>query len=121
MRWKWRAITLWVLSAVGTGVIGYYVGAVLSRTDEQRAWARSYVLAMPERCRTSSKDFEAQVQRFLEAAKRARADGRGIPVWREDCSIGAEYSITLSESARTGDSVIDVLIPAPSTAVGESQ
>jgi hypothetical protein len=77
------------------GVTRYYYRQALRDAAEQedRNGARAVVTAMaklyPIR---DSQDFEQRVARYLDALRRGRADGRGLPVYREDGSIGAQFS-----------------------------
>ena len=85
----------------------------LDQSKEEANLARYYVASMPTHCHPkTSLELDDQIKHFIEASRRARANGRGIPVWREDCSIGANYSITLEERAGIKDSIVDTLIPA---------
>jgi hypothetical protein len=44
-----------------------------------------------------SKDLEQRVSAYLDALRRAKADGRGAPVYREDGSIAIDWSIKVGE------------------------
>lgn len=98
----WKTISRWLvslaLSSAVSGVIGYYVGQYLNRSTEEEKDARYAVAAMLLRCPVKdSRDLDARVSAYLTALRRAKADGRGGPEWREDCSIGVNWSITISE------------------------
>lgn len=59
---------------------------------------------MPPQCKPkTSQELDDKVKRFKGALKKAKSDGRGIPVWRDDCSIGSNYSLTLKEQIGVKD------------------
>jgi hypothetical protein len=97
------ALTLlgWLISAVVGAIISHFVEAYLSRSKKEADMAQYYVANMPIHCHPkASMELDEQVKRFIEASRRAKAGGRGIPVWRNDCSMGENFSITLEENMR---------------------
>lgn len=51
-----------------------------------------------------SREFNSRVKKYLDALRKAKADGRGAPAYRSDCSIGVDWSLTLNESPALTDS-----------------
>lgn len=102
---RWKTAGIWLasllVSSLVSGAIGFYVGKYLGRSSEEEKIAQYAVVAMLPGCPVKdSKELETRVATYLSALKRARADGRGAPVWREDCTIGVEWSITIPERIR---------------------
>lgn len=94
----------WLFGALVGAVISHWVGSYLDRSKEDDILSRYYVSSMPPQCRPkTSMELDEQVKKFKDATKRAKADGRGIAVWRDDCSIGVHYSIELNERIGVND------------------
>lgn len=78
-----------------------------STAREEEAIARYVVAAMllrhPPR---DSQDVDRRVQTYLEALRRTKADKRGVPVYREDGSIGVEWSLSLPAEPLTLENAI---------------
>ena len=88
----------WVIGIVFGALITHAVESYLNQEKEERMLAMYYVANMPPQCKAkTSKELDQQIKTFVEAAKRGRPEGRGMPVWRDDCSIGAEFSLKLGE------------------------
>lgn len=102
----------WTIGIMCGALITHWIESILNREKEETDLARYYVAAMPSHCRpNSSRELDEQIKRFIEATRRARAAGEGIPVWREDCSIGADLSIKLHEQIGVKEEVIVKPIP----------
>ncbi len=73
-----------------------------SAEQESRTIARHVVAAMlPQHPAKDSKEFEDRVQRYLAALTQARADGRGVPVYRQDGTIAVDWSLSFNEALQT--------------------
>jgi hypothetical protein len=111
----WPSISnliLWLSGVVVGALITHFIEGYLNRSKEEADLAQYYVASMPSQCRPrTSLELDDQVKRFIAATRRARAHGDGIPVWREDCSIGAHFSITLKEGTGIKEKLIDKLAP----------
>jgi hypothetical protein len=87
------AVFSWAVSA-------YYYRQASREAAEQEDLnhARHVVVAMAaQHPIRDSQDFEKRVAAYLEALRRGRADGRGVPVYRSDGSIGVLFSVELSD------------------------
>lgn len=94
-------LSWWVIGVVFGAVITHRVDSYLDQSKDDAELARYYVASMPPYCKPStSLELDDQIKRFVEATRRARAAGKGIPVWREDCSIGAHFSIQLKDEIK---------------------
>jgi ATPase subunit of ABC transporter with duplicated ATPase domains len=61
--------------------------------------ARYIVFAMlPQHPVKDSKELQQRVDQYLVALRRTKADHRGTPVYRENGSIGVDWSINLNET-----------------------
>jgi len=88
----------WFIAAVCGAIISNVVTNYLNRSREETSIAQYYVAMLPPQCKPkTSQELDNKVNRFKEALKKAKSDRRGMPVWREDCSIGTHYSLTLQE------------------------
>ena len=115
----WRAIAWLTAREVVLLLVGVMLGALSSwavsahfsrqasreaAEQEDLNRARHVVTAMatlyPIR---DSQDFEARVAAYLGALRRGRADGRGVPVYRSDGSIGVLFSEELSVRLKLSD------------------
>lgn len=98
----WKAAWIWWLTSyLASAVIGFYVGQYLDRPRQEREIAQYTIATMLPRCPVKdSKELETRVAAYLGALKRTRPDGRGVPVWREDCTIGVDLGITITERIR---------------------
>ena len=97
-----QKIGLWLFGAIFGAIIGAFIThqieSFLNREKDEADLAKYYVAAMPLHCKPkTSLELDEKIKRFIEATRRSRANGNGIPIWREDCSIGAQFSITLQE------------------------
>jgi hypothetical protein len=90
--------------SLGIGVYFYLRALHDTAAQEDINRARHVVAAMatlhPIR---NSQDFEERVAAYLDALRRGRADGRGVPVYREDGSIGVLFSIEIAEYLKLGE------------------
>lgn len=77
-----------------------------AQTREDRQIAQYAIAAMlPDFPVKDSKELDQRVTRYLDALSRARADGRGVPVVRQDGSIGVEWSITITDTIQLSGSL----------------
>jgi hypothetical protein len=89
----------WIVGVVVGAIITHQVDEFLNQAKDDTEMARYYVASMPTHCKPSnSLELDNRIKRFVEATRRARASGEGIPVWREDCSIGAHFSRSFKET-----------------------
>ena len=106
LRKIWSRLLGWFIAAVCGAIISNVVTNYLNRSKEETSLAQYYVAMMPTQCKPkTSKELDDKVKRFKEALKNAKSDGRGIPVWRDDCSIGTDYSITFKEQIGVKDMI----------------
>ncbi|MEQ1657016.1 MAG: hypothetical protein ABL960_15105 [Nitrospira sp.] len=91
----------WLVLVVFGAVINHGVEGYLNSEKEDQELAKYYVASMPLHCQPkTSMELDERIRRFVESTKRTRADGRGIPIWREDCSIGALFALEFEEQLR---------------------
>lgn len=96
---RWVAVSL--LSALIGAMVGYYFNGWMTRGEHEDTTARWAVASMLQRCPVKdSTELEARKDTYLAALRRAKKDGRGVPVWREDCTIGAHYTVPLGDTLR---------------------
>lgn len=94
----------WMIGVVFGAIITHQVDKFLDQAKDDTEMARYYVASMPSHCKPSTSiELDDRIKRFVEATKRARATGGGIPVWREDCSIGAHFSRIFNEKLGLGE------------------
>jgi len=96
----WGQIVMLVVGVV-LGWVGnwyfYWLG-------QDETIARYVVASMSHRCPPKdSKEIDARIQSYLDALKRSKADGRGGPVWRDDCTIGVDWQLNLSDTIQAKD------------------
>ena len=106
LRPRFSKFSWWVIGIVVGAIITHRVDNFLDQAKDDSELARYYVASMPPHCKPSSSlEFDDQIKRFVEATRRARAAGDGIPVWRNDCSIGAHFSVNLDDEIRLHDNL----------------
>jgi hypothetical protein len=105
----WPNLTnlFWWLGGIVCGAfINHAIESYLNRDKEDLYVARYNVENMPAQCKAkSSIELDQRIKDFVESMRRARANGKGIPVWREDCSIGAQFSLDFKERLDMNESV----------------
>jgi hypothetical protein len=88
----------WLVGVIVGAVLTHQIEGFLNREKDESDLAKYYVASMPLHCKPkTSVELDAQIKQFIEATRRSKANGNGIPIWREDCSIGAQYSMNLQE------------------------
>jgi hypothetical protein len=96
----------WLVGVVCGAFITHPIDNYLNREKEEQDLVRYYVTNMPTQCKgKNSIELDQRSKDFAEAARRARASGKGMPVWREDCSIGAQFSLDFNERLDVNESV----------------
>jgi len=106
LRKIWPGLLWWFIGAIFGAIISNIVTNYLNRSKEETSLAQYYVAMMPPQCKPkTSKELDDKIKRFKEALKKAKSDRRGIPVWRDDCSIGIDYSLTLKDQINLKDRI----------------
>lgn len=97
-----------LIGALLSWLVSYYFYQKAEKANamrEDETIARYFVLGMSQRYPfKDSRELESRIKSYLEALRRAKADGRGVPVYREDGSIGVDWSLKLSDSLKLNDS-----------------
>jgi hypothetical protein len=101
---------VWILNLVLSALIGallsWAVTAYYYYKSEDENIARYSVAAMFHRCPVKdSRQYEARIGAYLDALARTKKDGRGVPVWREDCSIAVDWSLVVADTLSWKDRV----------------
>ncbi len=83
----------------------YQKGEKANVMREDETIARYVVLAMSPRYPIKdSRELDRRVESYLDALRRSKADGRGVPVYRDDGSIGIDWSLKLNDSLQLNES-----------------
>jgi hypothetical protein len=104
----WRDLAFLLLGALLSWLGNYYYYSKAQRRAEankDQEIARYVVAAMlPQHPVKDSYELKQRIGQYLNALRRTRTDSRGTPVYREDGSIGVDWSINLDEklSIKTG-------------------
>lgn len=105
-QWQIGAIGRWLktqlpgaaLGALVSFVILYPLESYFDRPREEENIARWAAASMYQRCPArDSREAEVRINTYLDALRRAKKDGWGVPIVRDDCSIGVHWSIEVKE------------------------
>lgn len=84
----------------------YRKGEEASAVREEENIARYVVLSMALRYPLKdSRDLDSRVKSYLDALRKTKADKRGVPVYRDDGSIGVDWSLSFEESVTLQESL----------------
>jgi len=93
---KKRAVLGIVLLVVGLGLAWSftYKGIRKAEIDDARYYvATTHCAHLPK----NSREVQQSVDKYVDAKRRAKEDGRGVPIIRDDCSVGVDWSININE------------------------
>ena len=90
-------IVLCLTGILGGGLIGCLITTYYIRKQQDVKTAWLVVLAMSTQHPASdSRELQERVVKYLDALNRTKKDGRGVPVYREDGTIGVDWKLTIS-------------------------
>ena len=103
----WRDFAFLLLGALLSWLGNYYYYSKAQRGAQavkHQEIARYVVAAMlPQHPVKDSYELQQRIEQYLTALRRTKADHRGTPVYRENGTIGVDWSINIKEDLSIND------------------
>ena len=87
-----------IVGLTGGGITTWLVARWYYIKGKDEETARYVVLAMLRQHPVEdSRELQERIDQYLDALKRTKKDKRGVPIYREDGSIGVDWSLDFRE------------------------
>jgi hypothetical protein len=99
-------IILCLIGIIVGGIITWLVSRYYYKKQADAETAKYVVMAMlPQHPVKDSKELQQRIDKYHDALMRTKKDKRGIPVWRDDGTIGVDLSISITDTINLHDSL----------------
>jgi ABC-type antimicrobial peptide transport system permease subunit len=88
------------------GLISWLVSRYYYKKQADAETAKYAVMAMLHNHPVKdSKELQQRIDKYRDALMRTKKDKRGIPVWRDDGTIGVDWSLSITDNINPHDSL----------------